>query len=271
MPKRNLLLLVENTSSAMTARDIACGFAAEGNSMLTCLQITEADSSTIISTETMISKQLVRNLQLKSGDHEPTTSDAACLAEHEISYREKTLSGPKYAVLSQEGEANDLILLGREGNFVEESENAKEVINLMLEYRPRPLVIVPPNPPEGSDILVAYSGGPRSSRALQLFVLMGLAEGKQLHLLCVDRSEKAAQSKIDCITTFLRQHDVSSTSTIIVSRGEPTDVILSKIREETPSMLVAGAKGTNGWRQAMFGSTGDYLIRHCPVPLFTCP
>jgi len=239
--------------------------------MLTCLQITEHDSSVMIPTDSMISKQLVRNLDSKSGDNDPASSDAACLAAHEVCYQEKTLSGPKYSVLSQEGEGNDLILLGREGNFVEQSDNAKEVINLMLEYRPRPLVIAPPNPPEGSDILVAYSGGPRSSRALQLFVLMGLAEGKQLHLLCVDRNEKAAQSKIDSIAQFLHRHEVRSTSTTIVSRAEPTDVILDKIREKTPSMLVAGAKGTNGWRQTMFGSTGDYLIRHCPVPLFTCP
>lgn len=271
MPKRNLLLLMEPTLSGQLARQLACTIAARGSCALSALHITEPNWPADEDRKSSLSTNLVQALQALTNDTSTVTDEDELLAQHKICYVEKTMSGPKYALLSQEAEQNDLILLGREGNFEEQSEHAKEVINLMLEYRPRPMVIASPEAGTGEEVLVAYDGDPRSSRAVQLFVLLGLAAEKQLHLLCIDRQQKAAQSKIDSITSFLHQHEVEATSEIIESRDSPTEILFERINQARPSMVVAGAKGTTGWRQTMFGSTGDYLIRHCPVPLFTSP
>lgn len=274
MSKRNLLLLIEQTRSAQVAREIACEIAAQGHCTLTGLRITESDWPVEVESDSTLAKSLVRAVHRDTGGTGEGEPDSAgenneLLISREICYQEKTLSGPKYALLSQEAERNDLTLIGREGNFEEQSANAKEVINLMLQYRPRPLLITPPERPVGDEVLVAYDGDVKSSRSVQLFVLLGLATGRKMRILCVERQRKVAQTKIDSIMSFLAQHDIEATPEIAETPASATEVLFDKIKELKPSMVVVGARGTDGWRQTIFGSTGHYLIRHCPVPLFT--
>lgn len=277
MSRRNLLLLIEPTPSALVAKEVACGIAAFGNCTMTGLQIYEDTWLKDVSAPpTSLKSTLVSQVEARIGgstESRPATGDDQdeILARQNIYFREKSLTGPRYALLSEEAERNDLTLLGREGNFEEQSENAREVISLLLQYRPRPIIVTPPNSSHGNNVLVAYDGSPRASRALQLFVLLGLAEDKNIHLLSVDRKPRAAEARMESVTGFLAQHEIEVTPHIISARNDPTDVIFETIKETSASMVVAGAQGTTGWRQTMFGSIGDYLIRHCPVPLFTCP
>jgi nucleotide-binding universal stress UspA family protein len=261
---------MEPTRSAQVAKEIACQITARGSCALTGLHIEEPGFPSDIAKSNLY-QSLIETLQTHAACQTSGGDAEALLTNQNIRSYEKTLIGPKFTMLAQEAERNDLTLLGREGNFEELADDAKEVISLMLQYRPRPMIIAPPEPVEGNEVLVAYDGNPTASRAIQMFILLGLAEGMQLHLLCIDRKEKVAQAKIDSIHAFLNQHEVSATTEIIESRSSPGEVLTSRINSSRPSMVVAGAKGTSGWRRSMFGSTGDFLIRHCPVPLFTSP
>tara|TARA_R110002072_G_scaffold46082_1_gene127833 strand:- start:10015 stop:10803 length:789 start_codon:yes stop_codon:yes gene_type:complete len=262
---------MESTRSAQVAREIACRIAARGNCTLTGLHIEDLDFPSEVTKESNLCQNLIESIQTGHTDQADVKDAEALLTSQDIRFHEKTLIGPKYSLLAQEAESNDVTLIGREGNFEEQADDAKEVISLMLQYRSRPLIITPPEPVEGNEVLIAYDGNLKSSRAIQIFVLLGLAEGRQLTLLCVDTKKKTAQAKIDSINAFLDQHEVSATTEVIESRSNSRDVLAERIESTRPSIVVAGARGTTGWRQTVFGSTGDYLIRHCPVPLFTSP
>lgn len=276
MSRRNLLLLIEPTPSAQVAKTVACDVAAMGDCTITGLQIYEDTWLKDVSAPpTSLKSTLVERVAVSNGPSRARLSQTGdrdqILVEQRICIREQSRVGPKYALLSEEAERNDLTLLGREGNFEEQSDTAKEVISLLLQYRPRPIIVTPPTASPGNNILVAYDGSPRASRALQLFVLMGLAKGKNIHLLSVNSKPKVAEARVESVTGFLEKHEIRVTPHVVNARNDPTDVIFETIRATSASMVVAGAQGTTGWRQTMFGSVGDYLIRHCPVPLFTCP
>ncbi len=257
---RNVLLLQEPTLSGTIATNIACDIAMQGNCNITGLQIQEPGSTEGVG----ISARARLNERI--GESESSWSS------RHITLNEKTLIGPKFAMLSQEAEAHDLTLLGREGNFEEHaSRSAKEVITLLLKYRASPLIIAPANAKSDADILVTYDGSPRASRAVRFLGLLGLAEGKNIHVLCIDHQRRVAEAKVEMISEYLRKQNACLTGHAVASRANASEVIFDKITELDTSLVVSGALASSGWRRGLLGSVSDYLIRHCPVPLFTCP
>lgn len=79
-----------------------------------------------------------------------------------------------------------------------------------------------------------------------------------------------AAAKVDEIATYFKNHRIEAMQYAIESRADRRDVILDKLEETGASPDVARAFGASSWRRSIFGSVGDYLIRYCPVPLFSC-
>lgn len=267
---RNVLLLVEPTPSGRVARKVAGDIAAQGNCNLTALQIQEPDSymhggDTGASPHTLFIDESMSREQrdVLRGDK---------FSDLKVGCQTKVMVGPKYAVLCRELEKNDLAVIGREGNFAEHwDHNAKEIINLLLEYRARPLIITTPvDPGTNSDVLIAYDGSPGSCRAVQFFVLLGLARNRNIHVLSVSRKKNVAQAGVNALTGYLTKHRIDASPHAVTSREDPKNVIVEMIGQTHSSLVVAGAFGSSGLRRSLFGSVGDYLIRYCPVPLFSC-
>lgn len=274
---RNLLLLVEPTPSGEVAKEMACQIASEGNCGVTALQIHDTGSADA-GKGSGKSPRAMLAATLKGKRRETTQSDGAdelfetdTFPELNVSYTDKTVSGLKYAVLSQEAEGNDLTILGRDGNVGHGGKDeAKELVNLMLEYRPRPVIITPPESPVGRDVLISYDSTPGSSRAVQFFVFMGLANGRRIHVVSANRKRNVAATRTQAISEYLKRHGVEATQHAVDTREEPQGVIADKLKETGASLLVAGAYGSSGLQRSLFGSVSDYLIYHSPVPLFTC-
>lgn len=277
---RNILLLVEPTPSAKVAKKVACDIATRVNCNLTALEIHATDSATrsddlttsphALFVEDISHSQQTGILHKANGTKAPGGKNG--FASLNIDCQIKVLSGPKYTVLSQELENNDLTVIGRDGNFAEHwSHDAKEIINLLLEYRSRPLIIATPEEPVvNRDVLLTYDGSPGSSRAIQLFVLMGLAKDSNIHVVSVSRKKNVAKGRVESMLAYLNNHHIGARSYAIDSREDAREVIVDMTRQTQSSLVVAGAFGTNGWKRSLFGSVSDYLIRYCPVPLFTC-
>lgn len=272
---RNVLLLVEQTPSGQVARKVAADITAQGSCNLTALKIIEPDSPT--NNEDMAASPHRLFVDELNGVPQPDdgaqrTDDEDYFSALKVDYRTKLLRGPKYAVLCRELEKNDFAVIGRDGNFAEHwDHDAKEIINLLLEYRARPIIITSPvNPEPNNNVLITYDGSPGSCRAAQLFVLMGLARNRSVHVLSVSRKKNMAQACADSLTSYLNNHRIDALPHAVSSREDPRSVIVDMIRETGSSLVVAGAFGSSGWKRSLFGSVGDYLIRYCPVPLFSC-
>jgi nucleotide-binding universal stress UspA family protein len=277
---RNILLLVEPTPSAQVAKKVACDIATRANCNLTALEIHATDSATQ-SDDLTTSPHSLFIEDLSHSKHDgilhKTNGVQATRGKNGFSSLKtdcqiKVLSGPKYTVLSRELENNDLTVIGRDGNFAEHwSHDAKEIINLLLEYRARPLIIATPEEPAtNDDVLIAYDGSPGSSRAVQFFTLMGLAQNRNIHVLSVNRKKNVARSRVDSLIAYLNNHHIGARSYAVNSRQDTREIIVDMTRQTHASLVIAGAFGTNSWKRSVFGSVTDYLIRYCPVPLFTC-
>jgi nucleotide-binding universal stress UspA family protein len=275
---RNILLLVEETDSARVAREVAFDIAAQGDCNLTALRITESgpdrDGDDIVrSPHMLIVEELAEHVQGSGPPRRPRKAPAfdAPRPAPNLVYREQALPGPKYPVLCRESAHNDLTVIGRDGNFAEHwTQDAKEIINLMLEYQPRPLIIAPSRHRPGRDVLVAYDGSPGAARAIQLFVLLGLTRDRDIHVLSADRKKDVARSRVDTIAAYLKNHHVGTMPHAVTSRADAGEILMEKLDETRASLVVAGACGASAWKRNVFGSVSDYLIRHCPVPLFAC-
>jgi len=278
---RNILLLLEPTPAGQVAQAVACGIASRGDCRVTALQVHDGDwkvdskelyQSARAALADSVRKRL--NGQATSDDDALPPDgalDEAALSRLGIYWQERTLSGPKFSVLSDEAERNDLTVIGRAGNFGEQwSHDAKDLINLMLQYRPRPMIITPPEPPAERSVLIAYDGTPGASRAAQYLVLMGLASGREVHVLSADRKKQVARTRTESIADYLSKHGVEATQHPVEGRADPRDLIIEKLKETEASLLVAGAFGASNWRRNMFGSVSDHLVRWCPVPLLAC-
>jgi len=272
---RNLLLLVESTPSGQVAKKVACQIAAQGDCKLTALQIHETgwpvDEEHLKKSPRQLLAECTGRSDLIEVAGEGESTEERRDAELNIVYRDKALYGHKYTLLCQESESNDLTVLGREGNLAEERrQSAKEVINMMISYQPKPIIVAPPWVPSGHGILLICDGSPGSTRALQLFVAMGLADGKPVHVLSAHHRRKAAESHADAATRYLEDHGLDAVRHTSDTSLAPQVAIEEKVKETGAAMVVMGAYGRSEWRHGIFGSVTDSLIYYSPVPVFIC-
>ena len=117
-------------------------------------------------------------------------------------------------------------------------------------------------------MVVAYDGSAPASRALQLFALMGLDEGREVHIVSVHEKAGVADTLALNAATYLRRHGMVVRPHGVTSHSAPADVIADKCREVSAQIAVAGAVGHGGWRESLVGSSTMAMLRFARIPLF---
>jgi hypothetical protein len=97
-------------------------------------------------------------------------------------------------------------------------------------------------------------------RALQMFVLLGVGQGKRLHVTCIDASQELAARKTNGAATYLRSHGYEVEANPITSRSRPADILRHEIAGQKIGTLVMGACSHRGWREFLFGATTNELV-----------
>lgn len=54
-----------------------------------------------------------------------------------------------------------------------------------------------------------------------------------------------------------------------VRTGDPTDEIISYVREVDGDMVAIGTRGRHGEHRLLLGSVAESLVRRCPIPVLT--
>src|SRR4051794_3951715 len=89
----------------------------------------------------------------------------------------EVIGRPARTILA-ELEARDLAVLGRDANFLFETEEKDSATRHVLLHKARkPVLLVPPGPPLGDEriVMIAYDGSSAANRAVQSFADSGLA------------------------------------------------------------------------------------------------
>lgn len=172
-----------------------------------------------------------------------------------------------------EADRHDLIVIGRETNFHGGVEHdVGETVEKLLHETPRPLVVVPEgdNPPgDPSVAVIAYDGSVTASRAMHMFVLLGLAKDRDIHVVSVDSDREKANAQASRAAALFLSHGYKVSAHPVASDGSASAAILGAVASLNAGRLVMGAFGHEGrLRRVLMGSTTKNLLRECAVPMF---
>jgi len=178
--------------------------------------------------------------------------------------------GSPYEQIERVAHQHDVIFIGRDTNFhFETRDRSTDTLKRLLRDHPRPLIVTPPEDTGKRSIVIAYDGSLQGSRALHLWALLGLRRVEtEIHVISVNRRESEAQQLCDEAMELLSHHEIPATAHPIASSQRAVSVLLERIPELEPRMIVMGAFGAGGFREHFFGTATKWMIKNCPYPMF---
>ncbi len=167
-----------------------------------------------------------------------------------------------------ESHRHDLIILAQATYFkfmtVEGPCKSRDPI---LKATPRPTILVPEKPAEGSGLLYATDGSATAARALQMQQLLGVMDG-ECRVIAVQETEAEALLRCDAALDYLAHHNRKARALPVDSTQKPAHVILDVIAQERPALLAMGSYGVSGLRELFFGSVTRDMLERSPIPIF---
>jgi nucleotide-binding universal stress UspA family protein len=164
---------------------------------------------------------------------------------------------------------HDLLVIGRDTDFRgEPGDDPAGTVEHLLKDNPRPLIVTPQDVRNPSTVVVAYDGSTPVARALQLFVLLGLAHDTQIHIVAADPRQQDADRHAQQAASYLKVHGSEAQIVAAATSADPADIVCTKVRSLGAGLLVMGAFGHRGWREALLGSFTTRLLADSPAALF---
>lgn len=274
MLKRILVLLGE-TPSSLSARQYAFGLAQDHDAEIAGLS--GIDLSYIerpmlggIGTTTY-QIRLEEQLKRQAEDVRARLHDAyecECQASH-VPFEWLAFEGEPLATLLLATETRDLIVTGHDTAFQGNvHEPLAEMLAKLFSITPRPVITCGNETPSGRDILVAYDGSLPAMRALQIFALLALGRGRDVHVTSIDADGELAARRVAGAVSYLSSHGCDVEASPIATKMHPSEVLRVEIADRKIATLVMGAYGHRGLGERLFGSTTTELAENPPCALF---
>lgn len=89
-----------------------------------------------------------------------------------------------------------------------------------------------------------------------------------LHVTTIACDSQTARDLADAAGKYLALHGHEAHLRPVVSGDDPAEVLLSEMRTVGADLLVMGAYGHRGWREALLGSCTTRLLARSPASLF---
>jgi nucleotide-binding universal stress UspA family protein len=177
--------------------------------------------------------------------------------------------GTPYKLIEMESGRHDLLVIGKDTDFhFDFAESTSDTVQRLLKDNPRPLLVCPERTCETGPIVAAYDGSLRASRALHMLILLGLADGRQVHVVSVASDKGEAQQRASYATALFLKHGIEAIAHGIASNAAPADIVLAEAEALRAGMVAFGASGQSALQGWLLGSASSQLIDACPCPLF---
>ncbi len=273
---RSILLALDDTQGAQSARDLAFAIAQATGAEVTAAIILDLPHAAAAEEPVPIGggafKERRDAARLARVEQEAAAALAACTA---------AAAGTRFAILRLTDAPEpallaasagfDLVMIGRDSTLGQEdtTDGLSPTIAGLLHHGARPLLVVPPGAAPRTDgpVLLGYDGSIPCLRAMQLYALLKPLGDAPVKVVSVGSTAGAAQAMADAAAGYLRRHGIEAEA--FGSSGDhPADVLLSEAAAMHARMLVMGAYETSGLRALLLGSTTRRLLTEAPCPVF---
>ncbi|WP_439594623.1 universal stress protein [Falsiroseomonas sp.] len=272
---RSILVALDDTQGAKAARDAAFALSRRTGASLTAAVVldrphTESEHEFVpIGGAAFKARRDAALVKRAQQDADQALAEcAAAAAGHP--YDELRLEEAPEPALQRAGATHDLVVIGRDSTLglEEVEEGVAPVIERLLMDGARPLLVIPPEPvlAEGP-VLVGYDASLPNMAALQLFALLGLAEGAPVRVASAAETREEALAMAEEGCAYLRRHGLQATPLALVG-DRPADLLLAEAEGMAARLLVVGAFEESGLRRLLTGSATHELLRRARCPVF---
>lgn len=156
---------------------------------------------------------------------------------------------PRVALISK---VWDLVAIGARGFGMLRSIQLGSTADWLLREPTSPLLIAR-TAGRVSTILVATDGSPHATSAIQTLVSLPWLAGANVRVIAVEDRQVDAKAIVESTGEQISAHGADVETTI--RRGNVTRSLMAEIEENTPDLVVMGARGHSGIRRLMVGSS----------------
>jgi nucleotide-binding universal stress UspA family protein len=182
-------------------------------------------------------------------------------AKRDVEFEWLSFAGDPATTLLLAAETHDILITGHDTTFHGRTrQTLSGMIERLLLESPRPVIVCPDALPASNRVLVAYDGSLPSMRAIQMFVLLRIAEGQGVQVVSIDPDQEIAARRCSAAATYMRAHGYDVSVVPVVSRAHPAEILNVEVADRDIGTLVMGAYGHRGFREALFGSTTRRLV-----------
>lgn len=270
-----ILLALDNSVPGIKAQEYAIKLAQQNKASLTGLGILDTPWITAAQPEPLGGGafKMQRDDAVIEQSHNHVTYlmgefQAAC-AKAGIKHHAIEVDGFPAVEIEKLAHEHDVIVIGKTTDFhFDLDEDSDITVKHLARDNARPLLIVPPTIPEGNKVLVAFDGSLQSSRAIHMFILLGMARDKDVHILSVDKDPDIAAVNATRAHNLFSAHGIATNAQGCVQSGPIAQQIVDYAHGLGVSMMVMGGFSHTAIREALFGSATKTIMKNCDFPLF---
>jgi nucleotide-binding universal stress UspA family protein len=156
---------------------------------------------------------------------------------------------------------SDLLVVGARGAGFLKSMHLGSTVEWLLSRPPAPLLIARSGRPVTS-ILVGHDGSLHADRAVRALGSLPWISGVHVTLLWTDDRRGTVMPELGDVAAALI--DAGALVDIQEQVGKPTKVILDRVDEHRPDLVVLGTRGLTGIERLRVGSTAGAVARSAP-------
>ncbi len=191
------------------------------------------------------------------------------LKAEKIEFSANKISGPPADIICDQAHLVDMLIIGARGEYAKwESKLLGATLEVVVRQFNKPILITPEKYKEISRLLIAYDGSSKANKALQMAGFFAAKLGIPIVLLTVHDSERMQNKNLLEAQTYLEPYEVELEA--VGTSGAPEKEILKTAKNQKCDLIIMGAYGHSRIREAILGSTTDYVMRNSTLPVLLC-
>lgn len=211
--------------------------------------------------------QMRQNLELR-GQQLLAQAQQVCEAA-QVPFVEHLVTGVVSTELVQAARMADLIVLGRGGLHTRLSKALfGSAVESVVRHSGTPTLVTAEHHSDMARPLLATDGSPAAMAALHLAVAMVRQLGLTLQVVHCAPTHESGQPCLNDALARLAIEGISCEADVCL--GNAHEDLVRYIRDHGYDLIFMGAFGHRRFTEWMLGSTTQYLLRTCPVPIAFC-